>query len=257
METNYIEVTETTDTLVSKEQVQRMCNRYDWALPYCIDKDVVEVACGSGQGLGLIQDVAKSIVGGDISKELLELAKNYYGDGIPIKEFSALELPFEDNSKDVIICYEAIYYFPSLIEFVEDVSRVLRKDGLLLISSANKDLDDFNPSPYTHEYYGVKELNDRLRAEGFKTEFFGDVRIDKVSGASEILRKVKKLVVRFDLMPKTMRGKRLLKRLVFGKLIRLVPDLRLADCGESSIESIESTVPNTTHKVILVAARKG
>ena len=61
METNYYDVTEMSGTKVSKEQVERMCKRYYWAKNYCINKDVLEVACGAGQGLGYLQNFSNTI----------------------------------------------------------------------------------------------------------------------------------------------------------------------------------------------------
>lgn len=256
METNYVEVTETSGTLVSQEQVQRMYNRYNWARQYCKDKDVVEVACGSGQGIGLIGDVAASIVGGDISMDLLLMARDCYGDEFELIQFDASNMPFKDSSKDIIICFEAVYYFPDFKLFLKEVDRVLKKGGYLLISSANKDLSDFNRSPFTYSYYGVMEFKDVLHEKGFETEFFGDIDTKSDSLLSKILATIKKLAVTFNLMPKTMSGKRLLKRLVFGKLVELASDLRLLQFETNSINKIDDLKADVRHKVILVAAKK-
>ena len=51
---------------------------------------------------------------------------------------------------------------------------------------------------------------------GFKTEFFGDTPLDEVSILQKVLRPVKKFVVDFGLMPKSMAGKKFLKKIVFG-----------------------------------------
>ena len=52
MEDDYKSVTEISGDDVSLEQVERIQNRYCWAKKYCESKDILEVACGSGQGLG-------------------------------------------------------------------------------------------------------------------------------------------------------------------------------------------------------------
>ena len=56
MYNDYISVTEIAGDDVTQEQVDRLCNRYYWAASYCQDKDVVEAACGSGQGLGYLSN---------------------------------------------------------------------------------------------------------------------------------------------------------------------------------------------------------
>ena len=256
METDYLEVTETSGSLVSKEQIQRMFNRYDWALPFCRNRDVVEVACGSGQGLGLIGESSKSIVGGDISEELLSMARSHYKDEFDLKVFDASKMPFKDSSKDVVICFEALYYFPNVEAFLSEVDRVLRKGGYLLISSANKDLGDFNPSPFTYKYYGVKELNEVLNKKGFDSVFYGDIDTSNRTLLSQIFSVIKKMIVFLDLMPKTMSGKRLLKRIVFGKLVKMPSDLREILAASNSIVEIDANMADTKHKVVLVAAQK-
>ena len=49
-------------------------------------------------------------------------------------------MPYKDNSIDVIILFEAIYYLPSVEKFVSECWRILRDRGKVLIATANKDL---------------------------------------------------------------------------------------------------------------------
>jgi SAM-dependent methyltransferase len=151
VETNYVSVTEIAGDEVTREQIDRLCNRYYWAGQYCVNKDVVEVACGSGQGLGYLFNIANTLEAGDYSEDILAIARRHYGDRILLRRFDARAMPFDDSSKDVIILFEAIYYLPDVEEFVRESKRILRPDGKVLIATANKDLYDFNPSPYSHQ----------------------------------------------------------------------------------------------------------
>ena len=76
----FIEVTETSNSFVSKEQIQRMANRYSWAANLCKSKDIIEVACGTGQGLNLLYKVADSVKACDISEEMINIAKQSYAE---------------------------------------------------------------------------------------------------------------------------------------------------------------------------------
>lgn len=109
---DYVSVTEIAGDEVTQEQIDRLCNRYYWAGHYCAGKDVVEAACGSGQGLGYLSGIAGSFEAGDYSDEILFIARRHYGERIAIQQFDAQDMPFEDKSKDVIILFEAIYYIP-------------------------------------------------------------------------------------------------------------------------------------------------
>jgi len=157
---DYLSVTEISGSYVSREQIERICNRYYWAGKYCNNKDVLEVACGTGQGLGYLLKIAKSLNAGDYSEKILEIAREHYGNRITLKQFDAQNMPYKDNSIDVIILFEAIYYLPSVEKFISECRRVLRDRGKVLIATVNKDLYDFNPSLYSCKYYGVVELKE-------------------------------------------------------------------------------------------------
>ncbi len=149
--TDYAAVTELSGDEVSQEQVERMCHRYYWAGRYCRGKDVLEVACGSGQGLGYLGGIAKSLKAGDYSEDILERARSHYGARVELRQFDAQDMPYPDDSLDVVILFEAIYYILSVEAFINECKRVLRSSGKVLIATANKDLYDFNPSPYSHQ----------------------------------------------------------------------------------------------------------
>jgi len=250
MGNNYISVTEIAGDEVTQEQIDRLCNRYYWAEQYCLDKDVVEIACGSGQGLGYLSKVARSIEAGDYSDEILSIASQHYGDRIKLQQFDAQDMPFEDKSKDVLILFEAIYYLPDAEQFVQECVRVLRPGGKVLIATANKDLYDFNPSPHSYKYYGVVELDSLFTKNGFKTVFFGNIPVNKVSILQRMLRLVKKLAVTLGLMPKTMAGKKILKRFVFGKLVKMPSEINKNTAQYVDPDIISSTELDTSHKVI-------
>lgn len=116
------------------------------------------MACGTGPGLGYLAAIAKSLRAGDISPEILAIARRHYGNRIALDVVDALNLPYSDKSLDVIIIFEAIYYLDDVSHFNQECRRVLREGGYVLVATANKDLFDFQPSPFSRAYYGVKEL---------------------------------------------------------------------------------------------------
>ncbi|MEO8464170.1 MAG: class I SAM-dependent methyltransferase [Gammaproteobacteria bacterium] len=253
VEIDYVEVSEVAGEPMSGEQLERLQNRYLWARRLCKGGDVVEVACGTGPGLGLLKAVAKSLVAGDVSDTMVARCRSHYGNRISVSRFDAQALPFPDSSKDVVIICEALYYVPNIDKFLDESRRVLRPNGQLLVVVANKDLPDFNPSPHSHVYLGPVELNERLSRRGFAVRCFGYLPIDTVSLLQRILRPMKRLAVALGVVPKTMKGKQLLKRLIFGRLVSMPAELTEASRYVEPV-SIPADVPDRRHKVIYCAA---
>lgn len=251
---DFTAVTELAGDEVSQEQVERICRRYYWAASYCEGKDVLEVACGAGQGLGLLDKITASLKAGDFSEDVLAVARAHYGARFDISRFDAMDMPFEDNSLDVVILFEAIYYLPDASKFIGECVRVLRPGGRVLIATANPDLYDFNPSPHTFTYFGVVGLRELFEGKGFTCEFFGDTPLQTVSLRQKILRPIKKIVVSLGLMPKTMAGKRLLKRLVFGELVAMPAEINSETAAHIPPHPLVGDCPSTEFKVVYCSA---
>ena len=252
----FLDVTELAGEKVSQEQVERLCHRYYWAGTYCAGRDVLEVACGSGPGLRYLASRARSLQAGDYSPEVLAVARQHVGADVDLRVFDAQVMPYADTSFDVVIIFEALYYVPLPERFVAEARRVLRPDGMLLIVNANKDLFDFNPSPFSHQYHGVIELRQLLTAAGFEPTFYGYVRVDQVSLRQRVLRPIKRLAVALNLIPKTMAGKKMLKRLVFGRMTAMPESITGDMVPYQPPEPISSHVADRTHKVIYCAATR-
>ena len=96
---------------------------------------VLEIGCGSGNILRFIN--SKNIYGLDISPKMIDFCKKT----IPYGNFTqgdAENLPYENDFFDKVIISEVLYYLPDLEKALEEAKRVLKKDGLLLITSLNK-----------------------------------------------------------------------------------------------------------------------
>lgn len=253
-EKSFETVTELAGEPVSREQLARIAHRYRWAASYCNGKEVVEAACGAGQGLGLLAGAARSVRAGDFSLRIIAAAQHAQ-QPVPVARFDATRMPFSDCSADVILLAEALYYLPSATDFFAESRRVLRPGGRLLIATANKDLYDFNPSPFSTRYLGVVELAEELGEAGFETELFGAWPVASVSLRQRLLRPAKRMAVALGLMPRTMAGKRLLKRLVFGSLVPM-PALVDESMGSGAEPMpISSGTPDRVHKVLYCAAK--
>lgn len=188
---DYSEITERPGALVAPVQVARTYLRYGVARRYAAGRDVLEVACGPGPGLGYLASVAPRVVGGDYSVENLADATAHYGSRIPLVRFDAHALPFRDTSFDLVLLLEAVYFLRRPEDFVLEAHRVLRDDGLVIIGSVNPAWRDFGRSPLSTRYLDSRELAALLAARGFSVEVFGmfPTPTDPLSWALSMLRR--------------------------------------------------------------------
>jgi ubiquinone/menaquinone biosynthesis C-methylase UbiE len=256
MLTDYSHLTETTDSKVSREQLQRMVTRYRFATEYCEGKDVLEAGCGVGQGLGILARVSKKLVAEDYTENLVRCAKNYYGSRVEIRRFDAQEMPFDDKSFDVVILYEAIYYLPQPEKFIMECRRVLRSNGNILICTANKDWSGFARSSSSHQYFSAPELHQLLESSGFSAELFGDCPVKDGSLQGAITHAIRKVAVKMNLIPDNMKAREKFKRLFFGRLLNMPSELKYHMERYVKPVQISHCQPNTQHKVLFAVGSK-
>jgi ubiquinone/menaquinone biosynthesis C-methylase UbiE len=115
-------------------------DRYEFAKQFCMNKKVLDVACGSGYGTKLLSEKANSVVGVDLSSEGIKYAQlNYQQKNITFRQADATNLDFlKDKSFDLVVSFETIEHISDYRKFVSEVERVLRDDGIALISTPNK-----------------------------------------------------------------------------------------------------------------------
>lgn len=253
---NYSNVTELPGHKTTSEQLARLYQRYRFAQQFCKDKEVLEVACGGGMGLGYLAKVAKKVIGGDIDKNILKYPLKHYKQRgkIEIREFNAQDLPFEDKSFDMVIFYEAIYYLAKPEKFVSEACRVLKDNGVLLICTVNKDWTDFNPSPYSKKYFSAPELYSLVNQKFSKVELFGAFSASKKGIKNKIISSVKKTAMTFNLIPKTMKGKEIFKGIFCGKLLTLPAEIKDGEIEYSLPVAISNDYPNYQYKVLFSVA---
>src|SRR5437867_3242858 len=255
--TDFSTVTEVTGNRVTQDQLERLYHRYTFAAQYCDGMDVLEVACGTGQGLGYMAKKAKLVVGGDYTENLLRVAQRYYSGRVPLLRLDAHALPFRDSSFDVVLLYEAIYYLANPEHFLDECRRVLREKGMLLLCTVNKEWSDFNPSPFSTRYFSARELSELLRKHGFRVELQGAFPVKKDSANDHVVSFLKRFAVALHLIPRTMKGKGLLKRLFFGSLSPLPSEVHEGMAGYTPPVAISDTEACPRFKILFALAYLG
>lgn len=227
MTSDYTTVTEAPGVEVTSEAVKIIYSRYAFALPYCQGNDILEVACGGGLGLGLLAQKARQVVAGDLTVPLLSQARRRFGHQVPILVLDAHRLPFRDQSFDVVILFEALYYLADPLLFLKECRRLLKPNGRLLLSTVNKEHAGFAPSPFSVSYHSARQLRDLFTGAGFEADIFGSFFSE--DRGSDLTLAIRRLAVSLSLIPNTMRAKAVLKRLFYGRLISLPEDIAEAE----------------------------
>jgi GT2 family glycosyltransferase/ubiquinone/menaquinone biosynthesis C-methylase UbiE/glycosyltransferase involved in cell wall biosynthesis len=145
-------------------------HRYTITLDAVKEKDVLDVACGEGYGSFLMADVARSVAGVDISNEVIDHASaTYKKPNLVFYQGSAINLNFADASFDVVVSFETIEHLAEQTQMLAEIKRVLRPDGLLVISSPNRPI--YSEESGEHNEFHVKELDFNEFDELLKTQF--------------------------------------------------------------------------------------
>lgn len=133
-------------------------HRYLLAKEYAAGKAVLDVACGEGYGTALLAEVAASAVGVDISAEAVNHAARLYSrPNLHYLEGSCAAIPLPDASLDLVVSFETIEHHDQHEKMFEEVKRVLKPGGMLVISSPDRhefsDLRDYQNPFHVKELY--------------------------------------------------------------------------------------------------------
>jgi 2-polyprenyl-3-methyl-5-hydroxy-6-metoxy-1,4-benzoquinol methylase len=151
--------------------------RYLFASIFTKQKKVLDLGCGVGYGSYLLKESgANEVIGVDIADEAIGIAKGYYKlPGIEFLFMDARSLGFQDESFDVVVAFELIEHLIEQDEVLSETRRVLKDEGILIISTPNKAKfpSDFL-SPFHLKELNFAEFSDLLRHHFSYTAIFGE-----------------------------------------------------------------------------------
>ncbi len=152
--------------------------RYDFALPWCAGKDVLDGACGVGYGAAHLAPQARRVLGVDASAEAVEYARRRYGR--PNVEFvcmDLLELELPDSTFDVVCSFETVEHLADPERFLSQVVRVLRPAGILVVSTPRADRTTHSPeNPFHTVEFSTADFEQLLGRHFGAIELYGQRR---------------------------------------------------------------------------------
>jgi SAM-dependent methyltransferase len=121
------------------------------------EQTVLEAGCGTGNYLQALCPHLGSLVGVDFNEGMLAQARTKFGEDVELTCGSILDLSYEDERFDGVICNQVIHHldegpgaaddpaawkpcsFPNVTRFIQEAYRVLHPGGALVINATTHD----------------------------------------------------------------------------------------------------------------------
>lgn len=153
-------------------------HRYETVSAYVpVGAKVLDIACGSGFGSYHLATEGYQVTGADLSEETLTVCWNEFTH--PHLSFvcaNAAELPFPSEHFDAIVSFETIEHTTRYKEVLLEFKRVLKKSGVILISTPNicvNSPDGIVRNPYHTQEWNYTELQHLLQEAFPSVKIFG------------------------------------------------------------------------------------
>jgi SAM-dependent methyltransferase len=150
-------------------------HRYHFAASLVDGREVLDVACGEGYGSALFARNARKVAGVDLAGAAIAHARARYA-GHSNLEFHVADctaLPFPAGSFDTVVSFETIEHIAAQEAFLDEVRRVLRPEGLFVVSCPNK--AEYTDKRQVVNTFHIRELY-RDELEGLLTPRFPHLR---------------------------------------------------------------------------------
>ncbi len=142
-------------------------------------KDIIlDIGCGGGINIKrFLEMTCNKVYGLDYSqlavKKSINLNQKDIDNGrCEIIHGSVCDLPFDDDSMDIVTCFETVYFWPDFINDSKEVRRVLKNNGIMFICNESFPKKDDNRQKELIELldmkiYGEDDFKHHLAEAGF------------------------------------------------------------------------------------------
>ena len=181
-----------------------------------VEGDILEIGTGMGYGVDIIAPKATRFITVDkqLPENILQLANvEYYEMEVP-------PIEFENSSFDSVVSFQVIEHIAKDIDFVREVSRVMRAGGKFVVSTPNAPMS-LTRNPWHVREYNADELRNLLECHFSKVEAYGVVGNEKVMEYYRKNRQSVRKITRFDFLDLQHRLPRVLLQIPYDILNRL------------------------------------
>lgn len=158
---------------------------YEFVLPLVSSNmNLIDYGSGEGYGTRLLSEKCAKVTGIDINEMSISHAqKKYQNEACNFEFFDGETIPAEDSSIDAVISFQVIEHVPDVKAYLEEIKRVLKKDGLFVCTTPNR-LYRLRPGEKPWNPFHLREYApDNLRAE--LQAVFGNTELRGVHGTEK------------------------------------------------------------------------
>jgi len=128
---------------------------------------VLEIGCYSGSFLKRFVNLGYDCLGLDLHDGYLNYCKTVYA--LNVKKGTIFDFKFKDGEFDIIIFHQLLEHLGNPNKFLEEVYRILGKEGVISLSVPSVDANEFTIDIPNHLfYYSRKSLNLLLHKHYFE-----------------------------------------------------------------------------------------
>jgi 2-polyprenyl-3-methyl-5-hydroxy-6-metoxy-1,4-benzoquinol methylase len=142
---------------------------YETAALLARGKTVLDLGCNAGHGTHILGRACERITGVDVSPAAIAAAESRHAsDNVHFRLVDGMSLPFAAQSFDLITSFQVIEHLADYDIYLNEISRVLKPSGLLLITTPNAAIRVHagqKPwNPFHVREFRASELGDLLKA---------------------------------------------------------------------------------------------
>ena len=232
------------DQLVSDNPLhQRLLKPYVMAKEWVKD-DLLEVGCGEGRGIDFLLPHITSYTAIDKIESAVTRLREKYPSGKFISA-NLPPLPFQDNSFDSLVSFQVIEHIQNDRQFLLEIHRVLRPDGVALITTPNR-LMSLSRNPWHVREYTGEELTTLAKTIFKHVDMKGVAGNEKIMQYHEHNRKSVQRMMRWDIFD--------LQHRLPAPLLRIPYDLLNRRNRSKLQQGADELVKNISHEDYRIAS---
>ena len=196
--------------------------RYAFARKFVDNRYVLDVGCGARKGPFSLAQSAREVVGTDISQEAVSYSEERWpAKNLKYEVSDATSLSFADSVFDVVVALEVIEHVHEQARFLHEAARVLKNNGLCILSTPNKSVmsqDGIPQNPDHVREFCASELKELLSRLFSSVELYGQSPSNRVQ---EVLAQRQLSYQKVSRIPVFIRRllPRIIRRYIFGAYV--------------------------------------